>query len=249
MPTSVLLAVLAAAGLLALAPALVRRYDATERLVAERAISTARVLSRQRRSRSVPGRRPVNPPSWMAEARPDETPHLRLVDDGERRPHAPSRPRPAIYRRRRVLASLVLLNLVELAGVPLVGSGFWIPVAVTGSLLALYLVHLRGQAIRMARRRRAEARQAAWLAEQQAQVRAAQRRRAAARREAARMLQDELRRAREALAAVQAMQQQVLLPPKVATFSYRGGARSVPEATAAARGAVRGRPYHAGPAA
>jgi len=33
-PTSVLLAVLAAAGLLALAPALVRRYDATERLAA-----------------------------------------------------------------------------------------------------------------------------------------------------------------------------------------------------------------------
>lgn len=63
MPTSVLLAVLAAAGLLALAPALVRRYDATERLVAERALSTARVLSRaDRRRRTVPGRRPVNPP-------------------------------------------------------------------------------------------------------------------------------------------------------------------------------------------
>ena len=62
MPTSVLLAVLAAAGLLALAPALVRRYDATERLVAERAQSTARVLQRRRRRRTVPGRRPVNPP-------------------------------------------------------------------------------------------------------------------------------------------------------------------------------------------
>ncbi|HEX5595043.1 MAG TPA: hypothetical protein VFX61_03335, partial [Micromonosporaceae bacterium] len=60
-PTSVLLAVLAAAGLLALAPALVRRYDATERLVAERAQSTARVLPRRRRRRTVPGRRPVNP--------------------------------------------------------------------------------------------------------------------------------------------------------------------------------------------
>ena len=54
MPTSVLLAVLAAAGLLALAPALVRRYDATERLVAERAQSTARVLDRTRRRRTVP---------------------------------------------------------------------------------------------------------------------------------------------------------------------------------------------------
>src|SRR6478735_5967496 len=61
-PTSVLLAVLTAAGLLALAPALVRRYDATERLVAERATSTARVLSRRRRPRTVPGRSPVNPP-------------------------------------------------------------------------------------------------------------------------------------------------------------------------------------------
>jgi hypothetical protein len=61
-PTSVLLAVLTAAGLLALAPALVRRYDATERLVAERALSTARVLSRIRRKRTVPGRYPVNPP-------------------------------------------------------------------------------------------------------------------------------------------------------------------------------------------
>ena len=63
MPTSVLLAVLAAAGLLALAPALVRRYDATERLVAERTLSTARVINRRRRRRTVPGRRPVNPPS------------------------------------------------------------------------------------------------------------------------------------------------------------------------------------------
>ncbi|TNH31383.1 hypothetical protein FHG89_02735, partial [Micromonospora orduensis] len=62
MPTSVLLAVLAAAGLLALAPALVRRYDATERLVAERAQSTARVLQRRRRRRTVPGRKPVQPP-------------------------------------------------------------------------------------------------------------------------------------------------------------------------------------------
>ncbi|HLU33948.1 MAG TPA: hypothetical protein VKZ74_08080, partial [Natronosporangium sp.] len=61
MPTSVLLAVLAAAGLLALAPALVRRYDAAERLEAARAQSTARVLPRTRRPRTVPGRRPINP--------------------------------------------------------------------------------------------------------------------------------------------------------------------------------------------
>jgi hypothetical protein len=65
LPTSVLLAVLVAAGLLALAPALVRRYDATERLEAERETSQARVLSRARRRRSVPGRRPVNPPQAL----------------------------------------------------------------------------------------------------------------------------------------------------------------------------------------
>src|SRR2546430_15044898 len=64
-PTSVLLAVLAAAGLLALAPALVRRYDATERLAAERTLSTARVIDRRRRQRTVPGRRPVNPPRFF----------------------------------------------------------------------------------------------------------------------------------------------------------------------------------------
>ncbi|MGA8114451.1 MAG: hypothetical protein WCA46_12360, partial [Actinocatenispora sp.] len=68
MPTSVLLAVLAAAGLLALAPALVRRYDATERQVAEREWSTARVLTRRRRQRTMPGRRPVNPPRPASDA-------------------------------------------------------------------------------------------------------------------------------------------------------------------------------------
>src|SRR5919107_1676428 len=73
-PTSVLLAVLAAAGLLALAPALVRRYDATERLAAERASSTARVLQRRRRRRTVPGRRPINPGRTVTVTVPAETP-------------------------------------------------------------------------------------------------------------------------------------------------------------------------------
>ncbi|MGE5831250.1 MAG: hypothetical protein ACM30G_23235, partial [Micromonosporaceae bacterium] len=68
-PTSVLLAVLAAAGLLALAPALVRRYDATERLAAERATTTARVLSRRRRRRTVPGPAPINPPRLLLRPR------------------------------------------------------------------------------------------------------------------------------------------------------------------------------------
>ena len=147
MPASVLLAVLAAAGLLALAPALVRRYDATERLVAERAQSTARVLQRRRRRRTVPGRRPVNPPRWSrcvtlrrriaaepaARRRRRRRPPAAAPPAG---PSAPVRPArscraaaptgraggrrrhtPAVYRRRRVLAALVLLNVVELVGV------------------------------------------------------------------------------------------------------------------------------------
>lgn len=266
MPTSVLLAVLAAAGLLALAPALVRRYDATERLVAERAISTARVLSRRRRLRTVPGRRPIRPPRALCTAPvsappdrqtgrrpgdeaappsghgPSRTP-LRLVGHGERvRPKPRRRHRPAVYRRRRLLAGLALLNLVQLAGVVLVSPGFLISFSVTGSALLLYVAHLRGQALRTARRRRAEERQAHWLAEQQAQVRLAQRRRAEARREAARLLQEELLRAQERLAALQAeadsLEAAAPPPPRVATISYRGR-----------QGGVRGKPYHAGPAA
>lgn len=233
MPTSVLLAVLAAAGLLALAPALVRRYDATERLIAERALSTARVLSRRRRQRSIPGRRPVNPPPWL------EPPTLYLVTE-EPRPARRPRLRPAVYRRRQVLSALVLLNLVQLAGVALVGPGFWISASVTAAMLVLYLGHLRGQAVRMARRRRAEARQAAWLAEQQAMVRQAQRRRAAARREAARQLEEELLRAQQAMAELAQQAAEAALAEqgkRVATISYRP------------HPGVRGRAYDVGPAA
>ncbi|MFD2766831.1 hypothetical protein [Micromonospora eburnea] len=211
MPTSVLLAVLAAAGLLALAPALVRRYDATERLVAERAQSTARVLQRHRRRRTVPGRRPVRPPRSLVVtlsenadtgglSAPVSAPpaarrsgRLRSVPPASarsRRRHPPKRRQhtPAIYRRRRVLAALLLLNFVELIGVVLVGPGFWISVTVTGTLLVAYVVHLRKLALADRRRRRAEAREAAWLAARQAEVRREQARRAAARREAQRRL-------------------------------------------------------------
>jgi hypothetical protein len=248
-PTSVLLAVLAAAGLLALAPALVRRYDATERLVAERALSTARVLARagtqpHRRRRTVPGRRPVNPPRALAGgvgssaasanrvvvpaagAAPAPAsvgapasvkapasagaPASRRSSVSDRRSAArrssvvrgrsPVARRPgvggraprrvphsrAVYRRRRVFAALVLLNVVELVGVVCVGPGFWVSGAVTGALLAAYLVHLRNRALLERRRRRAEARYAAWLAARQAAVRREQLRRAAAKREALR---------------------------------------------------------------
>jgi hypothetical protein len=217
-PTSVLLAVLAAAGLLALAPALVRRYDATERLVAERALSTARVLARagsqrHRRRRTVPGRRPINPPRTLVArvtssstpapaVRPVSAPPLAVVSaearraNARRRRHRASR---AVYRRRRVLLALVLFNVVELFGVAFVSPGFWISSAVSGGLLVAYLVHLRNRALLERRRRRAEARYAAWIAARQAAVRREQARRAALRREAlAQQLAERDRARREA---------------------------------------------------
>jgi hypothetical protein len=226
-PTSVLLAVLAAAGLLALAPALVRRYDATERLAAERASSTARVLKRDRRRRTVPGRHPVNTsrvlvvtlrapvpvsaplpggrravrggPTSARRSAPARQPVVarqpilgaRQPVLGARQPlvtrwPTPARRRrpkqryaPAVYRRRRVLAALVLLNLAELSGVVIAGPGFWSGFSVTAVLMSGYVVHLRNLAIADRRRQRAEAREAAWLAARQAEVRREQARRAA----------------------------------------------------------------------
>src|SRR5690606_29936663 len=91
------------------------------------------------------------------------------------------RPYPAaIYRRRRVLAALVLLNLVELLGVLVVGPGFWVSVSVTGTLLVVYVAYLRIQAIMAQRTRQRQAREAAWLAARQAEVRREQARRQAA---------------------------------------------------------------------
>jgi hypothetical protein len=242
-PTSVLLAVLAAAGLLALAPALVRRYDATERLAAEREQSTARVLDRQRRRRTVPGSRPVNGArprvDAAAETGPGPEPIVVAATPGQpaqvsspvgqavwvqvgrsrigagRRPakpmsrqrtrdargSAPRRREPrrqskVVYRRRRALLGLVLLNLVELVCMGTLSAVVWPALAVTGAMLVVYLVHLRNVAIADARRRRFEARRAAHVAEIQAAIRAEQARRLAARRES-------LRRAAAARAAAQ----------------------------------------------
>ncbi|GGK83744.1 divisome protein SepX/GlpR [Mangrovihabitans endophyticus] len=239
MPTSVLLAVLTAAGLLALAPALVRRYDATERLVAERALSTARVLTRHRRRRTVPGRRPVNPgrevtvtvPPPSGDAAPPRR-RLRLVTG--RRPvrHIPARRHtPAVVRRRRVFAALLLLNIIELIGVLAVGPGFWIGFAATATLLVVYLVHLRNRALADRRRRRAQAREAAWLAARQADVRRAQARRAAARREAQRRLAAQKEAVRRAAMGLDGD----------APAATNGGSVSYRR-----RGGLRGRPYEAG---
>ncbi|GIJ25820.1 hypothetical protein Vqi01_09820 [Micromonospora qiuiae] len=258
MPTSVLLAVLAAAGLLALAPALVRRYDAAERLVAERAQSTARVLERRRRRRTVPGRRPVNAPRSLvvtlsqeassggltvpvsgppAAGRSGRQSRLRAVPPAASRPRRrPDRRRqhtPAIYRRRRVLAALVLLNGVELVGVVVVGPGFWISFAVTATLLVVYVFHLRARAVAERRRRRARAREAAWLAARQAEVRREQARRAAARREAQRRLAAQREAVRRTAMGLDR--------PADLPAAASGGSVSYRRA-----GGLRGRPYEAG---
>jgi hypothetical protein len=255
-PTSVLLAVLAAASLLALAPALVRRYDATERLVAERATSTARVLARRRRRRTVPGRQPINPPRLALGARDgfrlatvagssavDSTragvprrgfePRRRVAPGKAAPAKAKARRAPtAIHRRRRVLAALVLLNLVELGGVALVGPGFWIGFVVTFMLLAVYAVHLRNRALETARTRRAEARRAAWVAAQQAAVRREHARRAAERREAA----------RRAAAEREAARREAALRAADHVERYARLDRAVGE-DARGPGGLRGRPY------
>ena len=242
MPTSVLLAVLAAAGLLALAPALVRRYDATERLAAERASSTARVLQRRRRQRTVPGQRPINParqvtvtlpaPSGDPSAPPER--RLRLVT-GRRAPRVPRRRgTPAVVRRRRVFAALVLLNAIELVGVLAVGPGFWISFAVTGTLLGAYLVHLRNRAVADRRRRRIQAREEAWLAARQAEVRREQARRAAARREAQRRLAAQRESVRRAAMGLDREPSDLPLAANGGSVSYRR------------RGGLRGRPYEVG---
>jgi hypothetical protein len=241
-PTSVLLAVLAAAGLLALAPALVRRYDASERQAAERASSTARVLQRRRRRRTVPGRRPINPGRQVTvtvpapsgdPARPQR--RLRLVTGRRpaRRP-PPRRHTPAVVRRRRVFAALLLLNVIELIGVLAVGPGFWIGFAVTAAVLAIDLIHLRNRALADRRRRRIEAREAAWLAARQAEVRREQARRAAARRETQRRLAAQKEAVRRAAMGLDRGPSELPAVANGGSVSYR---RS---------GGLRGRAYEAG---
>jgi hypothetical protein len=225
-PTSVLLAVLTAAGLLALAPALTRRHDPPA--PAPPIPSTGRLLSRRRRRRTVPGRHPVRPPrhlravadgaAAMATAASAPTVTAPTVTAGSAAPEAsaaagrsaarsarrpdrrsgrrgaaarrrtPARrvrwrrsPPTALHRRRRVFVALVLLNLVELAGVVLVGPGFWIGFSVAFVVLLAYLVYLRRTAVAAARRRRLERRRAAWIAAQQAAIRREHERRAAER--------------------------------------------------------------------
>jgi hypothetical protein len=87
----------------------------------------------------------------------------------------------ALHRRRRVFLALVLLNLVELAGVFLVGPGFWIGFSVSFAVLLADLVYLRRRAVTAARVRQSRVRRAAWVAAEQAAVRREHARRSAER--------------------------------------------------------------------
>ena len=103
----------------------------------------------------------------------------------------------ALHRRRRVLLALILLNVVELAGVLLVGPGFWVGFSVSFVVLVADLVYLRRRAVATARIRRARRRHRHWIAVQQAAVRREHDRRAAQRLSALRRAaieRDEARR-------------------------------------------------------
>jgi len=95
-----------------------------------------------------------------------------------------------------VLLALVLLNLVEIAGVLLVGPGFWIGFSVSCVVLLAYLVYLRRRAVVAARLRRARLRKLAWIRTEQAAVRREHDRRSAERQAAARHAVAERDRAR-----------------------------------------------------
>ncbi len=68
MPSSVLLAIMVGSGVLALLPALVRKYDAAVRGQVELRASSMRVLRRRRRQRTVPGAAPRQLPSAVTGA-------------------------------------------------------------------------------------------------------------------------------------------------------------------------------------
>ena len=97
--------------------------------------------------------------------------------DGSSSSRAPT----TIQRRRRVLLALLGLNLVDFAGVFLVGPGFWIGFSVSFVVLLVDLLWLRRTKLAADRRQRKERQRKAWVAAQQAAVRREHERRAAER--------------------------------------------------------------------
>src|SRR4051794_13228251 len=141
MPSSVLLAILVGAGVLALMPALVRRYDSAVRAHAELRTSTMRVLLRTRRRRTVPGSAPINPPTFLPgrvigratvpdALTPGDAESDALVRAALARMSRPAVPQQAArparalvdgaqlrqwrrYRRRRILLAFSLLSVMQ----------------------------------------------------------------------------------------------------------------------------------------
>jgi len=97
----------------------------------------------------------------------------------------------ALHRRRRVFLALVLLNAVELAGVFLVGPGFWNGFSVSFVVLLADLAYLRRRAVATQRHQRVVRQREAWVAREQAAVRREHSRRAAERAATARKVVQE----------------------------------------------------------
>ncbi|MCH7232033.1 hypothetical protein L0U85_14380 [Glycomyces sp. L485] len=169
MPASVLLALLVATSLLALTPALVRRYDPDERMIADRAASDARVLAREahRPDHPVPHDNPDESPApqeppvrreprgWERRGRGrGESVRLDLDqsvtgEDPEMRETARLPQMRAEWwrrRHRRILYVLIALTLAELLGVIVAGPGFWIGTGVALAALGAYVYFLRARA-------------------------------------------------------------------------------------------------------
>ncbi|WP_051392872.1 hypothetical protein [Glycomyces arizonensis] len=170
MPASVLLALLVATSLLALTPALVRRYDPDERMIADRAASDGRVLTREphrpepdRDAPDEPGETPAPGPVGVPEASPGrerrgsgrgESVRLEVDqsvtgEDPEMSETARLRQMRAEWwrrRHRRILYVLIALTLLELLGVVVAGPGFWLGAGIALVVLGAYVYFLRARA-------------------------------------------------------------------------------------------------------
>jgi hypothetical protein len=145
-----------------------------------------------------------------------------------------------------VFLALVLLNLVELAGVVLVGPGFWIGFAVTFALLLTDLAYLRHRAVVAERLRQAQVRRARWVAKQQAAVRLAQEHRALERQAAARRAAAEREEARREAARRAAQHTETYGSSRATGTDALPRQRSgpvEPEPDGAPRAGLRGRAY------
>ncbi len=138
---------------------------------------------------SPPGRRPV--PAAPNRPALGSPPVARCLPAGPELPPRPPRVahplvaaaqcRPLCTAGAGCSSALILLNIIELAGVVLVGPGFWIGFSVSFTVLLADLAYLRRRAVVTARRARALRRRQMWIAAQQAAVRREHDRRAAQR--------------------------------------------------------------------